>query len=177
MPQVRIAEADEEINEEEGEEYAFDQQEVFLFRLPFFAQFIALIIRERRAEKDDHTEYDCDRCTRVWDAHRASHPREPAEEDESQGAAERVALVYETGHSNANQRIDRETEDEDENIPDEQTKPRIFVLHPIVAKQLRPCAARALAGEFAGWQQQRFVIAELTRQEMDDFRQINRAEG
>jgi hypothetical protein len=53
MPQVRVAEADEQVDEEEGEEKTFDHQEVFAFGSELFDQRVALKVTKHRACDED----------------------------------------------------------------------------------------------------------------------------
>ena len=49
MPQIRVADADEQVEEEEGKEQTFDHQEIFFLRFPFREQLVSLYPSETEA--------------------------------------------------------------------------------------------------------------------------------
>src|SRR5512133_293631 len=122
MPQIRVAKANDQIEQEQSKEKTFDEQEVFAFCLPFLTQFLALIECKRCAEKHNQTKDDGDVRPCVWHVTGAANPCQITEQDQAQGAAERIALIRQPGQGKTNQRIDRESEDEDKDIPDDQSR-------------------------------------------------------
>jgi len=56
---VEFADADEQINNEEGEKEAFDHQVVFAFCLPFFDEFVTLQVTKHSAQNEYSTKDDC----------------------------------------------------------------------------------------------------------------------
>ncbi len=144
MPQLRVANTDDQIHDEEGKEKTFDHQEVSAAGLPFLAQFIALVVGEQCANKNDQTKDNRNCETRIGNPDRATHPGEIAKQDQTQRAAERIAFIRQPGHCQPRQRIDRHAKEKYEEIPDDQSHPRITILNPIIVKQSRPCAAGTL---------------------------------
>ncbi len=61
MPKLGIAEADDQVHDEESQEQPFDRQEIPAAVLPFLAQLIALVISKQPTDEDDQPEDQCDR--------------------------------------------------------------------------------------------------------------------
>ena len=74
MPEVRVTDANEQVNDEEGYEDTFDHQEIFAFRFPFFDQFITLQMTENCSHDKYAAKDDCNGRARVWNSERAANP-------------------------------------------------------------------------------------------------------
>ena len=177
MPKIGVTDTDEQVDQKEGKEETFDHQEVLALCFPLFAQFVALIVCQHNANDQNQRQHNRNGDPCIGNANRASHPREITKDDKSQCTAEGITFIGKPRHGKPYQWIDCQAKNEDKEIPDDQSKNRIFVLYPFVIEQVRPCAACALTGESVSGQEQIGVIAELTRGEVNGFCQIHGAEN
>ena len=179
MPQVGVAEADEQIEQEQRQEYSLDDEERAPVRLPLPRQRLSLDPGLPRANQQDRPANDSDIRAAIGDSQRPHQPREVGQDDEAERARERVALVRESGQGAPRQRISEQSEHEDERVPDDRAERGNLVLQPVIIEQLRPRPARLLTRETVGRKHEtlrRLVTVHFVREKADSLRQVHCAQ-
>ena len=93
MPQVGVAEADQQVDHEQRQEDPLDQQEIFSLFADLFSERFALHIGKRTADpqNDGEGQSDIDACERH--AVGSGHPRQPGPDEQTRHASERIAFI------------------------------------------------------------------------------------
>ncbi len=93
MPEIGIAEADEQIENEESEEQPLDDQEEAAMRFPICAQLFAPHPCHAEACHRYQSERQPDGAARIRDSQRPAQPREIRQQRESEYAAQRITAL------------------------------------------------------------------------------------
>ncbi len=178
MPQVGVAEAHQQVEEEEAEKDQLDGQEEATVGPPLFEQLSALHPADAQACRRQPGEYQPDRQPRIRQPDGTRQPREVGQQRQPEDATQRVRVYAQPRQGQPRQRIGHHTEGKDEEVPEEQSQHGITILEGIVTEQLRPGAAGLLLLPAIGRKQQVFVLIRvgLARREMHRAGQVHRPE-
>ena len=176
MPKVGVADANEQVEEEEAEEQTLNHQEVTAAKLPIFHEVGAFQPAEADAGSRENEEHKGDRAARDRYAKRADEPGEVSEQHKAQHAGQWITLIAQPGHGKTDDRIDQDAEQENEQIPEQEAKHRKAVLDRLVTEELRPGAAGLLPRKAQRRKQERLVAAGLFGREMDDIANVHRTQ-
>ena len=154
MPQIRVAVAHQQPEEEERQEQPLHHQEVGTPFAPFGAQGLALPPGQDQPEEGNQPKRRPEGRPRERNPQRTGEPGEPGHHQQPGDARQRVAAVFQAGQRKAHKGIRQPAQHADRQIPEHDRQGRVAVLEPRVIEQVAPGAAAALFGEAVGGQHQ-----------------------
>ncbi len=167
MPHIRIAEANEQVYQKEGEEDDFDQNKKLAARIPFRLKLMSAKEPQAQACGGNDHKRRANRSPCVRHTKRPAYPRNPRQQRQPHNSTERVGILTQTRQGKACDWVRYQPQQEDESIPNKNPRQRIFVLQPVVVKKLRPCAADPLRLKPRCGQEQIFVVGGFFGQQVN----------
>src|SRR5690606_26793316 len=82
MPQVRVPQTDDQIEEEEGQEECLNRQKITAFVPPFLMKLVALVVGQEPADYKQQNEEACQGHAHIGNAQRPAQPGQIAKEHE-----------------------------------------------------------------------------------------------